>query len=172
MSENPRESLARFILRAAEIDAMEGTAKIHFLNPKGRRLNKSLGDATGVTGFGFHQIEVPAGAESTEYHRHHFEDEAVYILSGRAKLILDEEEFELGPGDFVGLPAKGPAHVFQNPGPEPLRALVVGQRLAHDVGDYPRLGKRLYRNAESWELVDIAAIVDPKSSPGSSVGKK
>ena len=30
---------------------------------------------------------------------------------------------------------------------EVLRLLVVGQRLAQDVGDYPRLGKRIYRNA-------------------------
>lgn len=151
---------------------MAGTDKVHFLNPEGRRNNKSLGDATGITGFGFHLIEVPPGAESTEFHRHHHEDEAVYVLSGAATLTLDDHTFTLRAGDFVGLPAGGPAHVFTNPGPEPLRCLVVGNRYAHDVADYPRLKKRIYRNAGEWNLVDHEAIVDPRAGAGSSVGKK
>lgn len=162
----------RHILRRADIAAMEGTAKVHFLNPNARRINKSLGDATGLTGFGIHHVEIPVGADSTEYHVHHQEDECVYVLEGRAVVTLDEQSYELGPGDFVGLPAGGPAHVFHNPGPAVLRCLVVGERLPHDVGDYPRLGKRLYRNEGQWNLVDHAHIVDPKAAPGSTVGKK
>ncbi|MCA9577347.1 MAG: cupin domain-containing protein [Polyangiales bacterium] len=172
MSHTPSTKQSPYILSRDAIEAMPGTAKVHFLNPNGRRLNKSLGDATGLTGLGFHLIEVPVGAESTEHHRHLFEDECVYVLSGRAHVTLDEETFEVGEGDFIGLPAGGPAHVFSNPGPEPLRCLVVGQRLTHDVGDYPRLGKRLYRNGEAWDLVDLAHIVDPKAAPGATPGKK
>jgi uncharacterized cupin superfamily protein len=162
----------RYILRRADIEAMPGVDKVHFLNPNGKRNNKSLGDATGLTGFGVHMIEVPVGADSTEYHRHLYEDECVYILEGRAVLTLDEQQHELGPGDFVGLPANGPAHVFHNPGPGVLRALVIGERLEHDVGVYPRLGKWLYRNTGTWHLVDEVNIVDPTAKPGSSVGKK
>lgn len=87
-------------------------------------------------------------------------------------MTLDEQTFDLVAGDFVGLPAGGPAHVFHNPGPEPLRCLVVGSRLAHDVGDYPRLGKRLYRNDGVWNMVDLADVSDPKAVPGSRVGGK
>lgn len=162
----------RYVLTKSDIEKMPGVEKVHFLNPNGRRINKSLGDATGLTGLGVHHIEVPVGADSTEYHVHQNEDECVYILEGNARLTLDDEVVDLGPGDFVGLPAKGPAHVFHNPGPAVLRCLVIGQRLAHDVGDYPRLGKRLYRNDGSWNLVDHKDIVDPKSAPGSTVGKK
>ncbi|WP_052549889.1 cupin domain-containing protein [Enhygromyxa salina] len=164
--------MARCILRRAQIDAMPGVAKVHFLNDNARRTNKSLGDATGLTGLGVHHVEIPVGAESTEYHLHHHEDECVYVLSGRALLTLDEQTFELESGDFVGMPAGGPAHVLHNPGPEPLRCLVIGQRLTHDVGDYPRLGKRLYRNAGQWNLVDLVHVVDPKATPGSTVGNK
>lgn len=162
---------AAHILTRSDIEAMEGVQKVHFLNAHGRRLNKSLGDATGITGLGVHWIEVPAGADSTEYHVHYFEDECVYVLEGRATVTLDEETFELGPGDFVGLPAGGPAHIFHNPGPAPLRCLVVGQRLTHDVGDYPRRGKRLYRNAGAWDMVDLEDVVDPKAG-AATVGKK
>ena len=62
-----------YILRKNEIEELEGLKKTHFLNPNARRLNKSLGDLTGLTGLGFHIIEVDPGFESTEYHLHYFE---------------------------------------------------------------------------------------------------
>jgi uncharacterized cupin superfamily protein len=172
MSANGNGGARGYVLTRAQIEAMEGTAKVHFLNEGARRTNKSLGDATGLTGLGVHHVEIPVGADSSEYHVHQFEDECVYVLEGRAIAMLGGEEFELGPGDFVGLPAGGPAHAFHNPGPDPLRCLVVGQRLAHDVGDYPRLGKRLYRNGGAWNLVDHSDIVDPKAAAGSTAGSK
>ena len=55
-----------YLLTADEIDAMEGLHKAHFLNPGARRVNKSLGDATGLTGLGIHIIEVEPGMETTE----------------------------------------------------------------------------------------------------------
>ena len=70
----------RYIVRAAEIADIEGTAKTHFLNANAQRSNKSLGDLTGLTGIGFHIIEVMPGHESTEYHVHHHEDECTYVL--------------------------------------------------------------------------------------------
>lgn len=43
-----------------------------------------------------------------------------------------------------------------------LKCIVVGQRLDHDVGDYPDRNKRIYRNAGmAWNLVDLDAIDDP-----------
>jgi uncharacterized cupin superfamily protein len=39
---------------------------------------------------------------------------------------------------------------------------VVGERLDHDVADYPNLNKRLYRNTgQPWELVDINNVSNP-----------
>lgn len=45
-----------YLIKAAEIDAMEGTDKVHLLNENAKRVNKSLGDMTGLTGLGFHII--------------------------------------------------------------------------------------------------------------------
>jgi hypothetical protein len=39
----------------------------------------------------------------------------------------------------------------------------MGQRLEHDVADYPNKKKRLYRNSGSLELVDHDNIVNPKT---------
>ena len=50
---------------------------------------------------------------------------------------------------IVGRPNVGKSTLFNR---------LVGQRLAHDVTDYPRLAKRLYRNGGEWNLVDHADI--------------
>ena len=136
-----------YLLTAAAIAAMPGLDKTHFLNPNARRINRSLGDETGLTGLGVHLIEVAPGAETTEYHVHHHEDEAIYVLSGTATATIGDQDHAIGPGDFIGYRKGGLAHTVVNTGTEVLRLLVVGQRLAQDVGDYPRLGKRIYRNA-------------------------
>ena len=52
---------SKYILTAQDISQMEGLQKPHFLNPNAVRINKSLGDHTGLTGIGFHIIEIPAG---------------------------------------------------------------------------------------------------------------
>ena len=154
--------MTKCLLTAEEIAAMPGLDKTHFLNPNARRVNKSLGDLCGMTGLGFHLIEVPPGCESTEYHRHYFEDECVYVLSGTATAIIDGESFLVKAGDFLGYAAGGPAHTLVNTGAEPLRCLVAGQRLGHDVADYPKQHKRIYRNQGlAWDLVPEDAISHP-----------
>ncbi len=150
------------LLSASTIASMPGTQKAHFLNSEARRLNKSLGDATGLQRLGIHWVEVPPGSLSTEQHRHFCEEEAVYVLAGTGILELDDDALPISEGDFVGLPAGGPAHAFRCSGDVPLRLLVVGQRLKNDVADFPRLKKRLYRNDGKWDLVEHSAIIDPK----------
>ncbi|KEO60922.1 cupin domain-containing protein [Thioclava indica] len=151
----------RYLIRAGEIAAMEGLAKTHFLNSNAQRINKSLGDATGLTGIGVHIIEVMPGCESTEFHRHFHEDEAIFVLSGHATARIGEAREPIGPGDFIGYRAGGAAHTILNTGTEVLRLLVIGQRLAHDVADYPDKDKRLFRNARmAWQMVDLDAVED------------
>ena len=68
----------------------------------------------------------------------------------------------MGAGDFIGYREGGLAHSIKNTGSETLRCIVVGERLAHDVGDYPRQGKRICRNdGLAWNLVDHGAIEEP-----------
>jgi len=50
-----------------------------------------------------------------------------------------------------------------NTGQEVLKCIVVGQRLAHDVGEYPDKKKRLFRNeGMKWEMVDLDKIEHPQ----------
>ncbi|SIS67993.1 Uncharacterized conserved protein, cupin superfamily [Roseivivax lentus] len=151
-------------LPAAEIAAMAGLQKTHFLNPRARRLNKSLGDACGLTGLGVHLIEVAPGDLSTEYHRHYVEDECVYVLEGTGMARHGETRQAIGPGDFLGYAAGGLAHDIENTGTSVLRMLVIGQRLDHDVGDYPEQGKRIFRNAGlPWAVADLDRLDFPQA---------
>ncbi|MBE9097972.1 cupin domain-containing protein [Vacuolonema iberomarrocanum] len=152
----------RYIVTREEIETYEGVAKTHFLNEKAKRINKSLGDLTGLRGFGFHIVEVEPGHESTELHMHYHEDECVYILDGEAEATIGEITHRVKCGDFIGYRARGEPHQLKNTGDTTLRCIVVGQRLDHDVGEYPLKKKRIYRNkGMKWNLVDLDQISEP-----------
>ncbi|MBU2787889.1 cupin domain-containing protein [Acidithiobacillus sp. VAN18-1] len=154
-----------YLLTAADIANLPGTHKVHFLNPNAERINKSLGDAVGLQNIGVHIITVAPGKDSTEYHQHWYEEECVYVLSGHGSVTIGDEQFPIGPGDFMGFPRNTVAHALHNDGSETLTCLVMGQRLEQDVGDYPRQRKRLYRNSGQWDLVDMKDIADPRLPP-------
>jgi len=150
------------ILKAEDIEAMEGERRVHFLNPNAERIRKSLGDAVGLNNIGIHLISVEPGKDTTEYHKHYYEEECIYVLSGSGSLIIEGKSIPFEKGDFVGFPANTAAHSLKNTGSETLVFLVMGQRLEQDVADYPNQNKRLYRNSGQWNLVDFKHIVDLK----------
>lgn len=154
----------KYIVTKKEIEEFEGVTKSHFLNKSALRVNKSLGDLTGLTGIGFHIIEVQANTPTTEKHMHYFEDECVYILEGEAQAVIGEQTFSVSAGDFIGYRAGGLAHALFNTGESILKCIVVGQRLEHDVGDYPEKNKRIYRQkGMPWQVVDLDHIDIPNN---------
>jgi uncharacterized cupin superfamily protein len=134
----------RELLKAVDIEAMNARRSVHTLNPNAIRHIKSVGDAAGLTQLGVHIITIMPGNESSEYHRHLYEEECLYVLSGHGEALIDERKYGIGAGDFLGFPRRGAAHVLANTGNEPLVFIVVGQRLEQDVCDYPHKGVRLY----------------------------
>lgn len=151
-----------YLVTAEDIDAMQGLAKTHFQNPNARRINKSLGDLTGLTGLGIHVIEVEPGCETTEFHVHYQEDEAVYVISGMGEAEIGNDKVVIKPGDFIGYRKGGLPHTIHATGTEALRCLVIGQRLDQDIADYPRKGQRIYRTKDRpSDLVDLDKIAHP-----------
>ena len=153
---------SKLIIKASEIESMTGEKKVHFLNPNAVKISKSLGDIVGLKNIGVHILSVEPGKETTEFHKHYYEEECIYILSGTGELIIGNDSFQFEKGDFVGFPTDTAAHSLFNNGAETLICLVMGQRLEQDVADYPNQGKRLYRNSGNWDLVDLKNISDPK----------
>jgi len=143
------------LVRASEIAAMTEKEYTHPLNANAVRQTRTLGDIAGLGNLGVHLVRIEPGRETTEFHFHHAEEEFLYILSGRGIAEIGGEETEVGPGDFVGFPASGPAHRMRNPGPDDLIYLMAGERRFGDVVDYPRKGKRALKVGGHIKIVDM-----------------
>ena len=65
---------------------------------------KRIAPAAGLTEMGASHVTLDPGAWSSQRHWHDEEDELVIMLSGRAVLVEDDGEQELGPGDVAGWP--------------------------------------------------------------------
>ena len=57
-------------------------------------------------------------------HRHAVGDKLYFVLTGRGRIRVGDDEREVGAGDLVCAPA-GDDHAVRNPGPERLAVLVV-----------------------------------------------
>lgn len=149
-------------LAADAIEAAPAKVKTHFLNDTARRMEKSLAALTGLNEIDFCLVEVDPGDETTEHHKHYHEEECLYILEGTGTARIGAESREVRAGDFLGFRKGGLAHSLKNTGENTLRCITVSQRKNHDVSDYPRCGKRLFRNKDlTWNLVDLAVIDRP-----------
>lgn len=152
-------------LSARDIVSIAGEECTHFLNPGAVWISRSLGDVIGLQNLGVHLITVAPGFRSTEYHAHRFEEECIYVVSGRGSAVVGDSTILIGPGDFLGFPTNGIAHELVNDGTEPLVCLVVGQRLDHDIIDFPRLHKRLYRHRGEWDVANFGDIDNTEARP-------
>jgi uncharacterized cupin superfamily protein len=103
--------------------------------------------------------ELPPGKHSFPLHFHHVTEEALFVLSGRARVRTPDGETEIGAGDFVSFPPGGPAHQLINDGTEPLVYLAISAGKGVDVVEYPDSGKMaasvgIYPNAKRWVYRD------------------
>ena len=80
--------------------------------------------ALGVTAFGVNAIVYPAGYDGF-HHYHDKQDELYFVHSGTARVEVEGEVRELGPGGLLHVEATTPRTV-SNAGDEPLVLLVIG----------------------------------------------
>jgi uncharacterized cupin superfamily protein len=85
--------------------------------------------------------QLPPGKRSFPLHMHHVTEEALFVVSGRAKVRTPDGEKPIGPGDFVSFPAGGPAHQLINDGDEVLVYLAMSAVQGFDIVEYPDSGK-------------------------------
>lgn len=100
-----------------------------------RLYRRRLGAATGGQKLGASLVELQPRHRSWPHHAHAANEEALYILEGRATLRLDEERIPLEQGDYVTLPA-GRAHQLINQD-EVTRYLCISTMNHPDVVRYP-----------------------------------
>ena len=141
------------IVRAADV-AAHSQEFSHPWNPNSEMHGMQLARSVGLKRTGVNFIRVPTGKESYVYHSHQCEEEWIYVLSGRAITLIDDIEYEVGAGDFIGFPTPSVAHLMRNPGPEDLVYLAGGESREFDVADFPRLGKRMVRVGKHVDIYD------------------
>ena len=146
------------LLKASDINSMDAFEFHHPLNPNSEIYLRFLGRAVGLKRIGVTIARVPPGKESFIYHAHQNEKEWVYILSGRGIAEIGDQEYEVGPGDFMGFGLPQQPHHLRNPFSEDLVYLIGGEAGRLDIGVFPRLGKRLIQDGESVYIFDESAL--------------
>jgi len=133
------------LLTAAAIKRMPVERRSHFVNKNVLRLNKSLGDAVGMSDMGVHLVRLQQGDDSTEIHTHFCDEEFVYILSGHGIAEIGNRKIKVGPGYVMGFTKKSLPHGMTNPHKQELVYLLGGTRKPIDITEYPRSRKRGYK---------------------------
>lgn len=95
----------------------------------------------GARQLGYRLTVVPPGKSAWPFHRHHANEEMLFILEGEGTLRFGQERYPLRSGDVVALPAGGPAHEVTNSGTGELRYLAVSTMREPEVVEYPDSGK-------------------------------
>lgn len=134
---------ARVLVRAGE--GGEPRVFRHPENPRAEIHLTPLSRPCGLKRVAVVHSQVPAGREAFVYHLHHHDEEWMYVLSGRAEVEVGEARHEVGPGDFLGFPAGGPAHNTRALDGAPLVYVQGGDawsRATIEIIDFPRLGLR------------------------------
>ena len=150
MADNPHP-----LLSAGQIASLAEKRVVHQYNDNAIRHTKSLTDLLGLETMGVHLVRIESGHDSTTHHTHHFDEEFLYVLSGRGIARIGDTEHEVGPGDFMGFRQLSSAHSLNNPFQEDLVYLMGGTRCEVDVCDYPDLERRQYRLNGDREYVDM-----------------
>jgi len=90
---------------------------------------------------GFRLYRLASGKRATRLHRHHFQEEFFLILKGTGTLRHGDRSVAVKPGDFILYPAGDPVpHTFVNTGTEPMEYVASGNRVSHEVCEYPEDG--------------------------------
>ena len=143
------------LFTAAEIAEKSQTFS-HPWNPRSEISGAQLGRLAGLKRAGVSLARIAPGKESFILHSHHFEEEWIYILSGRATAQIGDDLVEIGPGDFVGFPTPSVAHHLRNTGTEDLVYLMGGEHREAEVADFPGVGKRIVRRGEQVDVYDLS----------------
>jgi len=92
-----------------DLDTLEQTNSTGYPPPFNQpvvgRWQRKVGEAAGLRELGARHVVLDPGAWSSQRHWHEGEDELLVMLSGRAVLVEDDGETEVGPGDVLAWPA-------------------------------------------------------------------
>ncbi len=120
-------------------------AYLHPENPLSEVHLQALSRPAGLRRVAVGLTRIPKGKESYVQHVHLHDEEWMYVLSGHGTAEIDDRVEPIGPGDFLGFPAREPAHHVRAASGEELLYVQGGDawsRSTIEIVDFPRLGLR------------------------------
>lgn len=136
----------------------------HPENPRSEVHLQQLSRAAGLARVAVGVSRVPAGKESYIHHVHLHDEEWMFVLSGRGTAELGDRDEAIGPGDFLGFPARAPSHHVRAAPDEDLVYVHGGDAWSAstiEIVDFPRLGLRKTfvgtRESATFRLADAVA---------------
>jgi uncharacterized cupin superfamily protein len=153
------------LLRRDAISAGESTFS-HPWNPDSKICGTHLSGLAGLERTGVSLVRLAAGKESFAYHLHHREEEWIYILSGKGIVLVDGDEYDMNPGDFIAFPTPSVPHNMKNPFDTELVYMMGGESLEFEIADFPTLDKRMVRRGSTIEIYTLSDA-KPFEEPGS-----
>lgn len=112
----------------------------------------------GLTNVAVNLVRIAPGRQAFPLHRHHGEEEWVYVVEGSGEVRLDAETYPLAPGGFAAFPAAGAAHAVCNSGETEMVCLMGGSVELADVIDFPELGQRVASTAGEFSTAPLDAF--------------
>ncbi len=97
---------------------------------------RALGRAAGGRKIGCSHMTVPPGKAAWPLHLHAANEEALFILQGRGRIRMGDQESEVKAGDYVALTV-GTAHQLRNTSEQNLVYLAVSTMEPVDLTYYP-----------------------------------
>ncbi len=159
----------RFLVKADEVAEKAGGFS-HPWNPNSEIIGTRLSTLVGLSRTGVSLVRIPAGKESFVYHSHQREEEWIYVISGRGVAEIDDEEFEVAAGDFVGFPTPSVAHHLRNPYDENLVYLVGGESLDVEIADFLQLERFANRMVLCKDVAHGHLLEGPQDQGGGRSG--
>ena len=121
----------RKIKRPVQDSDVEKTA--WYLGTDREIFGRALCDVGGVSKIGFGLVELSPGCNTLPAHYHTLEEEHLYVLEGAGKLHLGTETYSLVKGSYAHFPAgQEMPHFLSNDSTEPLKYIMVGERIEGD----------------------------------------
>jgi uncharacterized cupin superfamily protein len=85
--------------------------------------------------------ELQPGKKSFPFHMHHVTEEALFVVSGSAKVRTPDGLTPISAGDWVMFPPGDCAHQLVNDGSEPCVYVALSAGLGVDIVEFPDSGK-------------------------------
>ena len=142
------------VIRTRDLPPDAGFCARHPLNPKSEINFIPLSRQAGMQRCHLSMGRLAPGKESFATHAHARQEEFIFILEGTGRLILGDQNIDVGPGDFVGFPTDGTPHNLANSGNTELVCLMGGEATDIEVARFSDAGKIMVVTGDTVRLFD------------------